>query len=118
MGGAEFLRFLVRLLRPDAGDQVIGGAAFGEEIHRHHRKLLRRATLDEQHLVAVGNLGEAARLILGLADDLLEELAPVAVLGDPHATAADVPEILLRLLQHRLGEHAGTGAKVVNTMVH
>ena len=34
--GADFLRFLQRFLAPASGDDVIGAAVSGQEVHRHH----------------------------------------------------------------------------------
>ena len=70
--------------------------------------------MKKEDAVVLGDAGQAAGLFFGLGDDPLEELAPVAVLQDPHAAAGDVPEVLLRLAQHRFGEHGGAGVEVVN----
>jgi hypothetical protein len=58
----------------------------------------------------------ASRRVFGLGDDLVEQLAAVAVLGDADAAPPDVPDVLLGLAKDRLGQHAGTGAEVVDTL--
>ena len=85
--GADALRFLQRLLRPGAGDDVVGGRARREQVHRHHRELQRRAALQEQHLVRRRNVAERAQVGLGPREDVLEGLRAVADLEDRHADA-------------------------------
>ena len=50
--GADRLGLLVGLLRPGAGEHVVGALALRQEVHRHHRELLARAALEQEHVVA------------------------------------------------------------------
>ena len=71
----EDLGLLDRLLRPDAGHQIVGRAALRQQVHRHHGELERRAALEEQHAVVVRNAGQLAAGLLRLVGDLVEHLA-------------------------------------------
>ena len=115
---AQDLGFLDRLLRPDAGEQIVGGAVVREQVHRHHRELQRGAALKEQHPVAVGDPGQLAARRFGLIEDLLEHLAAVAVLHDPDPATGNVPDRLLRLPKHGLGKNRGAGAEVIDALAH
>ena len=59
LDAADALRFLDRLLRPRAGDDVVGRAARGQQVHRHHRELQAGAALQKEHVVALGNAAPA-----------------------------------------------------------
>ena len=65
---ADALRFLERFLRPDAGQYIVGFAAFGQKVHRDHRELQRRAALKKQHAVVVGNARELSHVGFGAED--------------------------------------------------
>ena len=109
---------LHRLLRPAAGDQVVGGAVRGEEVRRQHVELGRGASLQEEHGVVVGDAGQLAAVGLGLGNDALEGRATVAVLEDADSRAVDVPEVLSRLLEDGFGEDRRTWGKVEDSLRH
>ena len=118
VGRAELPCLLHRLLGPDAGMQVVGGPAGRQQVHRHHRELLRRAALHEDHLVLVRDPCQPPRRLLGLVDDLLEQLPTVAVFRHTHPAATDVPDVLLRLPQHRFREDTWPRAEIVDPFSH
>jgi hypothetical protein len=68
--------------------------------------------------MAVRHAAHLAAERLRLVQHPLEHLAPVAVLHDADAAAGDVPQILSRLPQDRLGQDAGTGVEVVDAFAH
>src|SRR5688500_14843524 len=115
---ADMLRLGGRPLGPAPGHQVVRRAPLREEVHRHHRELRRRAPLEEEHVILVGNAGEIAALPLRVGDHGVEDLAAMTVLHDPDAAAGDVPDVALRRLQHRLGEDAGSGAEIPDAVAH
>ena len=47
---------LDRLVGPGAGHDVVRRGPGGQEVHRHHRELEAGATLEEEDLVAVGDV--------------------------------------------------------------
>ena len=113
---AVTLRFLDRLLRPRTRDDVVGAAALGQQVHRHHGELQAGAALQEQHGVVVGDAGERADVGLGRVEDRFERLRPVADLQDRHADARQRDEIALRLFEDGLGQDGGTGAEVEDAL--
>ena len=112
--GADSLGFLDRLLRPDTGDDVVGGAAGRQQIHGHHRELQARATLEEQNVVTLGHARERAQVGLATLDDLVEGRGAMADLEHRHADAGQRQQVLLDLLEHGDRQHGRTGGKVVN----
>ncbi len=99
------LRLGERLLAPRAGHDVVGAAALGEEVHRDLREQLRRATLEEEHLVRRGHGEELAQERDRLVVDRLVLLAAVAVLHHGHAGAGEVQELVAGALEG--GEREG-----------
>ena len=65
------LSFLERLLRPRTGNDVIG-LAVQHQVHGDSGKLLSCATLQEQHLVVVGNVHKVAKIGFSFLDNALE----------------------------------------------
>jgi hypothetical protein len=115
---AEDFRFLDRLLGPHAGVEIVRRPVWRKQIHRHHRKLQRRPTLEKQHAVIVGNACQRPAVGLRLVEDPIERLAAMAVLHDPDAAAGHVPDRLLRLAEDGLGQHGGAGAEIVDAVGH
>ena len=113
---AVLLRLGIGLLGPVAGDDVIGNAVL-HEVHGDHGELEGRAALDEHYLVVIGDVHEVAKILLGLVNDLLEDLGTVAHLHDAHAGAFIIHEVVTNALKHLLGEDGGTCGEVVNTIV-
>ena len=113
--GAVHLRFLEGLLRPGTGNDVVGHAAFDlHEVHRNGGELRGGATLEEQHLVVLGDAHEVAQVGLSGVDDVLERLRAMAHLHDGHACALVVEHFGCSLLQNRFRQDGGTCRKVVN----
>ena len=79
---------------------------------------IERAALQEQHPVAVVDTRQVAARLLRFLDDLVEHLAAMAVLADAEPAAGHVPDVLLRLLEHRLGKDRGAGAEVPDAVGH
>ena len=67
----EQLSFLERLLRPRTRNDVIG-LAVQHQVHGDGGKLLSCTTLQEQHLVVVGDVHKVAKIGFGFLDDALE----------------------------------------------
>ncbi len=108
--------FLHGLLRPDAGHDVVGRTARGQDVHRHHRELEAGAALQEQDMVAVGNAGERADVALGTLDDFVEWLRAVADLEDRHADAGHRQEVLACLFEDLDRKHGRPGGKIENAI--
>ena len=107
------LGFLEGLLRPRARDDVVRHAVL-HEVHRHGSELLRRAALQEQHAVVVGDAHELAKVGFGRLDDVRERGRAVAHLHDRHAGARVVEHLGCGLLEHLLRQNRGTCRKVVH----
>jgi hypothetical protein len=60
LDAADLLGLLDGGLRPRPCDDVVGRAVGGQEVHRHHRELQRRAALQEQDLVPLGDAEDLA----------------------------------------------------------
>ena len=114
---AESTAFLECLLRPGAGDHVVGGPGGGEEVHRDHGELARGAVLQEHHLVGIGDSGEGATGFGGLLEDRIDLLAPVAVLEDADTGSVEVPDVLLELLEDGFGKDGRSRGEVQDPVV-
>ncbi len=66
-----------RLLGPLAGVHVVDGRLPTQQVHRDHLELQRGAALEEQHVVAVGDVQQPAQVRLGLGSDRDELLTAV-----------------------------------------
>ena len=86
---AELPRFRRRLPRPGAGKDIVRRIAppLRQKIHRHHGKLKRRASLQEEDVVLVRDARERADVRFRRGKDLVERLRAVANLEDRHADA-------------------------------
>src|SRR5262249_5617908 len=62
--------------------------------------------------------GQFSDVRFATANDLLEGFRTMRDLHDGHPDSGKRQEISLRLLQHRFGENAGTGAKIVDAVGH
>ena len=113
---ADLLRFLDGLLGPCAGLDVDGLAVL-HQVHRDHGELERRAALDEQDLVVVGDAHEVAQILLSLVDDLLEDRGAVRHFHDAHAAAAVVHHLVPDLFQNGFRHHGRAGGEVKGTSV-
>ena len=107
---------LCRLLRRAAGemtgDGVVRAAAGRQQVQRHHRKLRRRAALQEEHLVRFRHAERGAEARLRLVEDRGKLRTAMAHLHDGHAGAAAVHELRLRLAQHALRQHRRPGGEI------
>ena len=113
---ADLLGFRDGLLGPCAGLDV-NGLAVLHEVHGDHGELQRRAALNKQDLIVVGDAHEVAQILLGLVDDLLENRGTVAHFHDAHAAAAVVHHLVADLLQNGLRHHCGTGGEIECTTI-
>jgi hypothetical protein len=99
-------------------DEIVSRLIGRQQVHGDHGKLERRATLKEQHLIVVGDAGKISARLLGFVNDAIEDLSPMAVLHNANAAAVGVPDRLLGLSEHRLGENGGARAEVVDSVGH
>ena len=99
-----------------AAVHVVSRAAAGHKIHRDGRELARRAALQKQHRVVLGNVHQLAQGRLGLIEDGLILLGSVTHLHDVHAGVAIAQHFPRRLLQYLLGHGGRTGGKIVNAL--
>ena len=106
------LRFLRGLLAPGARDDVVGTAA-GGEVHRDLREMQRRAALQEQDLVVVGDGHQRAQVALGFLGERDEVLAAMADLHHGSACAAPLEHLVARLREHGFRQCRRTRAEVV-----
>ena len=109
---ADALCLLHRLLGPPTGHDVVGGGTRGEQIHRHHRELGRRAALQKKHLVVGGDTAEGAHVSLGLGQNRLERLRAMADLQHRHAHAGQGNEVALRFDEDGRRKHGRPGREV------
>ena len=65
-----------------AGNGVIGLTGFPNEVQGNHGELGGCAALEEQNLVALGDIHQAAELCLGIVEDLLKSLRTVTHFHD------------------------------------
>ena len=72
--GAVLLGLLVGQVGEVAGDGVVGLARLADEVEGHGGELGGGAALEEEDLVALGDLQQAAELGLGVVKDLLKHL--------------------------------------------
>src|SRR5581483_8522573 len=85
-----------------------------QQVERDERVLRQCPTLQEQHLVPVGNREQAAQTSLGILRDGDELLAAMAHLHDRHARAVPVQELVARALEQLLRRRGGPRAEVVD----
>ncbi len=109
---AEALGLCNRLLGPRARVDVVGLLAAAQQIHGHHGELGACSALEEKHLVVGGDVHELTQVRLRLFRNLHERLAAMTHLHHGHSRTLPVEHLLPSLLQHRLGQHRGTGTKV------
>ncbi len=107
------LRLLGGFLAPGAGHQVVRRAAVGQEVHRAHGELQARPALQEQHGVAVGDVGDLADQFLGPLDDRDERFAAVGVLHHADAGVAKAQQVAAGFFQHAFRQHGGAGGEIV-----
>lgn len=99
LGGSDlirfsvFLRLLVRLLRPLAGNDVIRHPVL-HQVHRDHRKLLRSAVLQEQYLIVIRDVHQLAQILLRLPDDPVKNLSAVAHLHHRHSASSVIQHLI------------------------
>nr|ABZ10196.1 hypothetical protein ALOHA_HF4000APKG10H12ctg3g11 [uncultured marine microorganism HF4000_APKG10H12] len=113
---SELRRLARRLLRPVAGQRVVGHAIRTEQIHRHHGELLAGAPLQEEDVVVVGHAGQGPQVRLCLLEDPVECRRPVADLEHRHADPWQRQQVALRRLEHRLRQHRRSGTEVEHAM--
>ena len=107
--------FLIGLGGKIARQQIVRTAKPAQQVQRHGGKLLGSTPLHEQHIIIVGDGHQAAQIFLRLGVDLHIGTRTVADLGDAHAGAVKVEQLLLCLPQHAFGQGRGAGRKIVNT---
>jgi hypothetical protein len=96
---AVLLRRAHRLAAPVARVQVFGGLRCAvHEQHGHHGKLLRRAALQQQHVVVVGQREQRAHVALELGDDRGKPVRAVADAQDRQTHLGHFEYGLLHLL--------------------
>ena len=78
----------------------------------------RCAALNKEHLVVIGNAHQVAEILLGLVDDLLEDLGTMRHFHDAHTGAAVVQKLITNLLKNRNGHRGRTGGEVKSAIVH
>ena len=67
-------------------------------------------------MIVVGQARQGPQVGLGLPENPLELGRPVADLEHRHPDAGEGHQVVLRLLEHRLGQHRGAGAEVVHAV--
>ena len=114
VGLSERRRLLVGLFPPGAGDDVIGGRARRQEVHRQYGELRRGAALDEDHPIAVADAEQPLERRLRVGVDRLKLLGAVAHFHDRHAAPLEIAQLGLHLLQNRRRQHGRPGVEIVN----
>ena len=113
MDRAVFLRFPGGDTGKTPGDGVVRRAA-GEQVHGDGGKLQRGAALQQQDLMAVGDLQQFSEGGLGGVEDLLKGGGAMAHLHDGHAAAPIVQHLAGCALQHALRQDGGSRGEVEN----
>ena len=113
--GADACGFLHRFLRPRTRHDVVGRTLRAQKIHGNHRELQARPTLQEQHVVALGNPRQHPQIRLAALDDVVKRLRPMADLQDGHSDAWERQQIALRLFEHFDWKDRGTRREIQDT---
>ena len=109
------LAFLHRVLAPRTGQNIVGGLArAAHDVHRDHRELQPRTTLQEQDAIVVRDLQQRLQPGLGILQDRLERFAAMADLQYRNATARERQHFALGLLEHRQRQHGWSRREVVH----
>ena len=117
--GALGLGLVGGLLRPGAGDDVVGRLArVAQEVHGDHAELQQGPALQEEDAVVVGNAQQRAEIGFGLGHDLLELLRAVADFQDRDAGARQGQQVALGLFQGGQGQNGRTGREIVDALFH
>ena len=90
-----------RLDCPGPGIDVVRRCSCLEQVHRHHRELQARATLEKQDSVVRRHARQLTKSGDGTCKQILEHLRPMADLHHRHSDTRERNEIALRLLEHR-----------------
>ena len=110
--------FFDSLLRPDTGIDIVGGAAFRQQVQRNLSKLLARATLQKQHFIVRGDIQQITQILLGLGGNGHELIAAMAHFHDRQALAVPIKEFSLGALQDSFGKRRRTGTEVIGSLAH
>ena len=82
MDGAVFLRLFIGDAGEIAGHGVVRLAGGADEVHGRGGELGGRAALEEEDMIPVRDVEQAAELGLGVVEDLLEHFRSVTHLHD------------------------------------
>ena len=115
--GAVLLGFLHGLVGEVAGNGVISLAGAGQQVQGDHAELHGGAALEEEDLIALGDVHQLAELGLGIVEDLLEHLGAVAHLHNGHAGAIVVGDFRAGALEDLQRKHGGTCGEIENAIV-
>ncbi len=118
MNGSAASRLDDRLLRPDAGDEIIGSRTRPEQIHGDHRKLQRRAPLQKQNVVVVGNARQLAAQGFAFFVDRHVGFTTVRMFHDADARRAEAQQVFAGLLEDFDRQDCRSGREIVNAMGH
>ena len=110
--GAVLLGLLHGLVCEVTGDGVVGLAGLGHKVQGDHAELHGSAALEEEDLVALGDVHELAEFCLGLVEDLLENLGAMAHLHDGHAGTLIVGDLSAGALEDLQRKHGGACGEV------
>ena len=113
MGLSDLFRFFQRFFRPGTGEDIIGGAAFEEEIHGDHRKLGAGAALKEQHAVIIAETHQLFHVGFGFDHDGVEGLGTVAHRQHAHARIGKIHKFLLGFAENLFVDHGRAGVKII-----
>lgn len=99
------------------GAEVVGSRLAIEEVHWNCRELETGAALHEEDLVFLRDSQQLAETIAGVIPDLGVGLVAVGDFHDAHASALEVEQILLGLLEDVQWQAARAGREVVHSTV-
>ena len=116
MADAEDFGFLVGFLSEAAGHDVTADLAVPREVHRNHRELRGRASLQKEDVVIVSEAHQREDVRLRLIEHRFELFGAVADLNDGFARSFEVQKFALRFLQHFQGLSGGAGIEIVNAI--
>ena len=94
---------------------IIGHPIFGHQVQGNHGKLRRRASLQEQDMVIVGDVHQLADEILGIIIYLFERLGAVTHFHDRHAGSLVVKHFSGRFFQHGFRQYSRTWRKIIHS---
>ncbi len=114
----ETRRFFDGFLRPDTGVDIVGGAAFRQQVQGNLSELLAGATLQEQHFIVRGDIQQITQILLGLGGNGHELITAMAHFHDRQTFAVPVEEFTLGALQDGFGKRRRTGTEVIGSLAH